>query len=223
MRTILLLASFASALLAQSGHWEGTIQVPSGDLKFEIDLEPEGGGWHGTISVPAQGTKGMPLSNIAVKDNVVAFALKAPGDPQFKGTVKDGKEISGEMVQGGQTMPFSLTRTGDAKIDKIRNAAISKELEGSWEGMLDANGKMFRLRFQLTNKEGAGATGMIVSLDQGGQEIPITKITETAMRVKLEVPVISGGFEGEMKGNQIVGEWAQGGGTVPLTLTKLVK
>lgn len=226
-RTIGTWVLLASGLWAQSatgpaGHWQGAIQAPNGDLNVEIDLaqDPDAG-WIGTISIPAQGTKGLGLINVTVKDNTVSFGLKAPGDPRFQGTVaKEGGKMTGELVQGGLNMPFQLTRTGEAKIEKaVKNPPMSAELEGTWEGTLEAGGRQLRLRFVLANKAGTG-TGVIFSLDQGNSEIPIARIGQTESRVKLEVPVVSGGFEGDLKGAQLTGEWTQAGNSLPLTLTK---
>ncbi len=229
-RILLAAALISTALFAQpgpgpAGHWEGAIQTPNGDLNVEIDLAQEAGtGWIGTISVPAQGSKGVPLIDVAVKEDAVSFGLTAPGDPVFHGTLaKEGGKINGKFTQSGLEMALNLTRTGEAKIEKAtKNAPLSKELEGTWEGVLETPNQQFRLRFELSNKDGA-ATGKLFSLDQGGNEIPVSRITQTEARVKLEVPMVSGSFEGELKGEKLAGNWSQGPGTLPLTLTKSAK
>jgi hypothetical protein len=224
IRTILAALWMAGALFAQAGHWEGVIQTPDGDLNFEIDLAQDpSAGWMGTLAIPAQRTKGLALIDVSVKDNAVSFGIKAPGDPRFKGTLaKEGGKMSGEMTQGGATMTFRLARTGEAKFEKaVRNPPLSKELEGVWEGTLDAGGQQLRLRFVLSNQAGAG-TGTLFSLDQGA-EIPIAGISQEESRVKLEIPVIDGRFEGDLKGAQLAGKWSQAGRSFPLTLTKAAK
>jgi hypothetical protein len=229
MRIFLAALWTAATLFGQTGagpagHWEGAIQAPNGDLNVEIDLAQEpGAGWIGTFSAPAQGAKGIGLIDITVKGSAVSFGIKAPGDPRFQGTVAEGGKMSGELTQGGMSMPFQLTRTGEAKIEKqAKNAPLSKELEGTWEGVLDTPNQQLRLRFVFSNQDGAG-TGTIFSLDQDNAEIPMGRITQTEARVKLEVPMVGGGFEGELKGAKLTGEWSQGGGTLPLTLTKPAK
>jgi len=218
------------ALLAQSGtgpggHWEGAIQLPNGELAIEIDLAQDASkNWIGTISIPAQNTKGMGLTGIAVKENTINFGIKAPGNPQFTGQIdKEAAKITGEMMQSGTNLPFKVSRAGEAKIEKpIVNPPLSKELEGTWEGALSVGDKQLRLRFILSNQAGAG-TGIVVSLDQGNVEIPITRIEQTASHVKLDVPIVTGGFEGELKGTEIAGQWTQGGNTFPLKVTKAGK
>jgi hypothetical protein len=228
MRFGLAMALMGASLSAQStpaGHWQGAIQTPNGDLVFEIDLAPDAEkGWIGAITIPAQKTQGLALIDVAVKDNTVAFGIKAPGDPRFKATFdKEGGKMSGGMTQGGFEMEFHLKRTGEAKVDKpVRNALLSKQLEGTWEGTLEVGENKLRLRFLLSNQGGAG-TGAIFSLDQGNAEIPIAKITQKEALVNLEVPVVSGGFQGELKGAELTGEWSQGGRSLPLKLTRAAK
>lgn len=227
IRTAIAALCMAAGLFAQSpaGHWEGAIQTPGGDLDVEIDFAQEPGtNWIGTISIPAQHTKGLTLNDVSVKGDAVSFALKGPGDPAFRGTLaKEGGKISGQFTQGGVDMPLELKRTGEAKIEKpAANPPISKELEGTWEGALDTGTQQLRLRLVLANQAGAG-TGTLTSLDQGNTEIPIGRITQTDAHIKLEVPVVSGGFEGDLKENKLTGEWSQGGSSLPLTLTKSSK
>lgn len=216
---------FAQAPAGPAGHWEGAIQTPNGDLDVEIDLAHDAdAGWIGTISIPAQGTKGLGLIDLSVKDDAVSFGIKAPGDPRFHGTVaKEGGKMSGQLSQGGTDMPFQLTRTGEAKVEKAaKNPPISKDLEGTWEGVLDTGNQQLHLRAVLSNQNGAG-TGVLFSIDQGNAEIPIAQITQTGSHVKLDVPVVSGGFEGDLKDAKLAGEWSQGGGSLPLTFTKSAK
>ena len=101
----------------------------------------------------------------------------------------------------------------------VKNAAVSAGLVGSWEGTLDVKGTMLRLVLTLAN--GAdGATGKLVSLDQSNFEMPVAQITEEGSRLKLGIPMVSGGFDGEVKGGEISGTWTQGPLTLPLVFKK---
>jgi hypothetical protein len=206
-----------------SGHWEGAIKLPAQELMIEVDLAPAGERWEGTISIPVQGLKGFPLSNVTVKGDTVTFAMKGvPGDPQFTGTVaKDGKSLSGDFSQGGGSLPFALSRTGDAKFERPpKSTAISKDLEGSWEGPLTISGTTLRLALRLTNQPGGSATGTLVSVDQGGVEIPIAAVVQSGTHLKLLLTAIQGNYEGEIKDGQLTGTWTQGPITAPLVFTR---
>ncbi|HET9530392.1 MAG TPA: serine hydrolase, partial [Blastocatellia bacterium] len=107
----------STAILAQgansAGHWEGSIDTPNGPLAISIDLAPgKDGKWAGEIGVPSQGLSGYPLSNVKVEGASVSFEMRgSPGVPAFNGKLsEDGKTISGEMKQGGTTMPFKIER-----------------------------------------------------------------------------------------------------------------
>ena len=217
--------STAAAAAAPAGHWVGTIDTGPG-IGVEIDLATKGAGaWYGTISIPVQGTRGVPLADLAVKGSAVSFAIKgAPGDPQYSGTLsQDGKTISGTFTQGGGAVPLTLTWKGDAKFDvPAKSTRITKELEGSWEGTLDVKGTMLRLVLKLANAEG-GASGTLISLDQNNVEIPVSTITQDGSSVKVLVNMISGSFTGELKGGELSGTWAQGPLSLPLVFKRPAK
>jgi hypothetical protein len=218
----------SSVLLAQpaagpSGHWEGAIQVPGQEFKIEIDLASSGEKWEGTIAIPAQSLKGFPLSAITIKGDSVGFTLNGvPGSPQFSGTLSmDAKSLSGEFSQGGATMPFAVTRTGEAKFEPPpKSTPIAKELEGSWEGSLDVGGKILRLALKLSNRPDGGAAGTLVSVDQGGAEVPVGAVVQTGSHLKLVVSSIAGTYEGDLKDGQLTGTWTQGPGTLPLVFKR---
>jgi hypothetical protein len=212
----------AQSTTAPAGHWEGAIQAPGQELKIEIDLAGAGDKWEGTITIPAQNLKGFPLSAITVQGENVRFVMQnVPGNPQFKGVIKDGKTLAGDLTQGGGTVPFALTRTGDAKIEPVpKSTPITKELEGSWAGNLDANGTILRLVLKLSNQAGGAATGTLLSVDQGGAEIPIVAVVQTGTHLKLVVRSIAGTYDGELKDGQLTGTWSQGGGSLPLVFKR---
>jgi hypothetical protein len=210
------------ATRAPSGHWVGTLEAGT-SLAVEVDLAAQGAdGWRGTFSVPAQGQKGVPLSDIAVKNTTVEFAIKAGmGDPRFKGELSaDGKTITGTFSQGGGSLPLTLTWKGEPQFEAaIKNAAVSKALLGTWEGTLDLKGTMLRLVLTLANGPD-GATGRLVSVDQNNFEMPVSRITEEGSRLKLVITMVSGGFEGDVKGDEIAGTWTQGPLSLPLVFRR---
>ena len=99
-----------AANLDAAGHWEGAVELPTGELAMMVDLEHGEEGWSGTIDIPLQGAEGVPLEDISIEGERVAFAIQGPpGDPTFTGKLADG-EIRGEFRQGGGTFPFHLGR-----------------------------------------------------------------------------------------------------------------
>jgi hypothetical protein len=143
------------------------------------------------------------------------------GDPRFKGELSaDGKTITGTFSQAGVSVPLTLTWKGEPQFEApIKNAAVSKAVLGTWEGALDVKGTMLRLVLTLANGPD-GATGKLVSVDQNNFEIPVSRITEEGSRLKLVIAMVSGGFEGDVKGDEIAGTWTQGPLSLPLVFKR---
>jgi hypothetical protein len=206
-----------------SGHWEGSINVQGKELRLTIDLAAKGGAWEGAAGLPDMNSTGMDLAGIVVQGDAVTFSIKgAPGDPTFKGKLSaDAKNLSGDFSQGPAAGTFTLAWKGEPKIEAPpRNAPLTKDLEGDWDGSLDLNGNVLRLSLKLTNQAGGGATGVLISLDQGGAQIPLRAIEQKDAHVKFTVPGVGGTYEGDVKDGQIVGTWSQGPGSLPLTFKR---
>ncbi len=227
--TILPAAFPATAFARQTpgtptGHWVGTIEGPG--IEVEVDLGTKGADvWFGTFSVPAQGTRGLPLSDLSVKDNAVSFAIKGgPGNPSYSGTLSaDGKMINGTWSQGGGSVPLNLAWKGEPKFEVPKKSTpITKDLEGTWEGALDVKGTVLRLVLKLANGP-EGATGTMVSLDQNGVEFPVATITQEGPKLTLLITMISGTFAGELKDAELAGTWTQGPLNLPLVFKRPAK
>jgi hypothetical protein len=229
-RTLLaaLLLLPASPLRAQStvdptGHWEGTVQIQDAMVAIEIDLTKNATGeLAGTFGQPAQQVKGLPLSSVVVDGRGVTILFKGGQQPTtFQAIVSDdGKSMKGDAAQGGYSIPFTLTRTGDARIAALpKNGPITKALEGTWNGALDINGAQMRLIVKMANQPDGTAAGTAVSPDGSGVEIPIG-ITQKGANVTLDVISVGASFVGVLNdsGTEMTGTWTQASNTLPLTL-----
>ena len=211
-----------------SGHWEGAIQTPEMSLAIEVDLVKDSRQeLAGTISVPAQNLRSLPLVIEPAEGGSVSFRFRgAPGQRHFLGTLSDdGTTITGEFLQAGHAMPFSLQRRGDARIEpRVKSPPISKELEGPWSATLEgtyANGIQRRLILTLSNQPDGTSTGSVI--DPGdGLEIPIASITQEASSVTLDVRAVNGSYSGKVNadGTEIVGTLIQGTAVLPLTFRR---
>lgn len=213
----------AQSLPSAAGHWEGAVQIPEMELAVEIDLKANGAVYAGTFSQPVQGVKGLPLSTVVVEGKNVRFVVRAGQAPAtFQGLLSDdGTSMSGQVEQGGQSVPFKLTRNGDARIAPVPvNGPIAKELEGSWNGAIEVEGRSMRLVLKMANQTD-GAIGTIMSPDGSGVEIPIA-ITQKGLSVTIGVPSIAASFAGTLnpEGTELAGQWTQGPVTAPLTFQR---
>jgi hypothetical protein len=204
------------------GHWSGSVEVPDHPLAMEVDLDKGANGWIGSISIPAQNASGIPLDAITFTSGKCTFRVKgAPGDPTFTGTLSaDGKTMAGELTQGPGSVPFKFSRTGDPKVEEVKTSpALAKNLLGTWEGTLEGPG--LRLVLKMSN-DAAGARAVLISVDQGGTEIPVSAIDQKDSRLTLVIKMVGGRYEAEIdkEGSELNGTWTQGGNGLPLKLKK---
>jgi len=233
-RTLLALAVVAASALparAQavdpSGHWEGAIKAPNREISMHVDLEKKNDGKVvATFSNPAERLNGYPLTDVTIDGRTVRFVLKAgTGGGPFTGTLsEDAKSLSGEFVaatpQGTYALPFSLTRTGDARfVAPPRSAPIDKALEGSWTAALDVNGRQLRLALTMTNQADGTATGIFSVYDS--VEIPIA-IQQQASKVTIDVAVTGATYAATLdpEAGVLTGTWVQGPFSSPVTFRR---
>ena len=195
-----------------SGHWDGSIQTPAAELRIEVDLLHDShGDIAGTISIPGQHIAGLRLLKVGVEGTSIRF--NARKDQTFSGALSaDGKSISGDLTINAFGLPFILSRTGDPRTHApITSPPIGKELEGTWTGTADANGMPHRIVLTMSNQPDGTATGLIVNLDEGELEIPVT-ITQTASSVTFDADAVGGSFSGTLnpEATELAGTWTQG-------------
>jgi hypothetical protein len=169
--------------------------------------------------------KGFPLAHVVVDGRAISFAIKPSGGGggTFQGILlADGKSVSGDFTAAIGTAPFNLTRTGEARIEAPpKNAAIAKELEGTWAGTLSAGGKELRLLLRLANQPDGTATGVILDPDQG-VEVPLgLRFTNSTLTLNA-TPLKGDFFTGELNqtGTELAGTFTEGTLTAPLTFRR---
>jgi len=228
--TLLVVSLLAASTAARaqsvdpSGHWEGAINIPGGEISFQIDLTTNAQGkLIATYSRPEENLKGLPLTNVTLDGRAIGFDLPVDGGVKFQGIFyEDGKMISGDVTAAIGTAPFNLTRAGDALVAATpRNASIDEALEGQWHGTLALPGRTLRLLLRLTNEADGTSSGSLTSVDQGGIELPLG-LTQKANSLTLNTPVIGGDFyAGALNANgELAGTFTQGQVTAPLTFVR---
>ncbi len=218
--------AFAQSAPDPTGHWEGTITAPLGQIDFELDVAKDAAGsLVATYGQKAQGLRGLPLSKVALDSRTLTFVLLngGPGGGVFTGEILTGStSMAGEVVATNGTVPFTLTRTGDAQIDPpVRNAAVSKALEGTWSGTIEAGGRQIGLVLTIENRADGTASAVIAQVDRPALQLPAA-LKEAGTSVAMDVKATSGSFSGtvDASGTAITGTWTQGGGSLPLTFQR---
>jgi pimeloyl-ACP methyl ester carboxylesterase len=113
---------------------------------------------------------------------------------------------------------FALTLTAIAQ-----PIAPPPSVQGDWLGSLTVgNGLSLRILFHIQNTPG-GLTGTMDSIDQGARGIPLTAVAVQGADVTINVKAVAGVFIGKFTaaGDSIEGQWTQGAGRLPLTLTRI--
>lgn len=105
-----------------TGHWQGSIKLPTAELAFMVDLRDSSGALAGRISIPAQNANNLPLSNLAARGDSITFVMQGvPGSPTFRGARAAGNTVEGQFAQGGQSFPFTM-RAGESPAAAARKA-----------------------------------------------------------------------------------------------------
>lgn len=96
--------------------WEGLLDVGAAKMRLVLKLsKASDGSFTGSLdSLDQEGAMGLPVDNIVWKDTSFRFEMKLIA-ATFEGTVsQDGGSISGQWMQGGQSLPITFKRTGSA-------------------------------------------------------------------------------------------------------------
>jgi len=225
---VVLAVNLASPALSQTpadptGHWEGTVTAPMGQIDFEVDVAREASGTLVAVyGQKATGARGLPLT-VTLTGRTLTFVLfgGGAGGGAFKGDIlPDGKTISGEASSPLGSAPFMLYRTGDARMPAaIRNTAVSTTLAGRWTGSLDVGGTQIGLILTIANRADGSASVQIAQAAQPNALVDAA-LKENGKAVSFEVPATSGSWTGTLDGDALTGTWTQSGGSLPLTFTK---
>ncbi|MCS6862583.1 MAG: alpha/beta fold hydrolase [Abditibacteriales bacterium] len=102
-------------------------------------------------------------------------------------------------------------------------AAMSSSLEGAWQGVLEVAGAKLRLVLKISTKPDGTLTATLDSVDQGARDIPVDEVTFKGETLRFAIKNLAVMYEGKLSGAEIVGQFKQGGITLPLTLRKTDK
>ena len=201
-----------------SGRWVGSIKVSERELKLIVDLaRPDNEHWIGSATIPDLNLKGAALAQIAVKDSSVSFATTGTGPIGLQATFTatasaEADTMQGNFAQGGNTAPFTLTKTGPAQIEPLpHSTTVAPEFLGEWKGDYELFGYPRHVTIKLANR-GDAATAEFVIVGKKNNNLPVDQIEQTGNRISIESHEIGITFEGRLNKatNEITGTVAQG-------------
>ncbi|MFC2164875.1 hypothetical protein ACFLT2_07765 [Acidobacteriota bacterium] len=97
-----------------------------------------------------------------------------------------------------------------------------KGIEGVWEGTIEVQGTSLGVTIKVS-KDADGALSATIDIpDQGAVDLPLNNVTFEDNTFKFDLIDANGSYEGKLKesGDDIEGEWSQGGGSIPLNLKR---
>jgi hypothetical protein len=239
-RATLLLALFAGiqgtqvqAQATPDGHWEATMQSPNGEMELSLDLARHANtDWIASMGMPAQNATGMVVAELSVNGNSVKFVAVELMMSKVELTLGAEGKLTGTFTgpfgpappEMRHTTPVEFKRTGEAKVELIPpSPAVSKEMEGDWEGVLQApNGKTFRMIFHFRNQAGHTVAATIDTPDTNAIGLPLNDVKQTGKDVSIGVRIAHSDFKGTLneQGTEMAGQFGSGGNGMPLTLKK---
>jgi len=227
-RAVILLASTALSYAANpaASRWDGSFLVPGREMKLVVDLsQNDKGEWIGSAIFPTLDIAGAPLSDIAVKDSTLSFAVKGVlGDIKVRGNLTDGGGFSGALEQGGNSAPLAMQKTGPPQVDLPRQSTnVARELEGEWEGDMTAIDHNVHVRLSLANRTDGKATAKFFLKGRREVNLNVAILTQDSDLLTLEVPDAFLTYEGRFRGGEISGTWQQGPYEFALVLHRAAK
>jgi len=214
------------------GYWQGTLKPGNTTLRVAIKIaERADGTFRAAGDSPDQGSKDIEATSVAYHRPTVKVEFGGIGG-YFEGAVDDSaRVITGNWMQGGKPLPLTLERA-KPETAAASNPAIEaqkdyshtgpNDLQGHWQGTLNVKqtGANLRLVLNIAKMPDGTFSCSMISLDQGGAEIPASNIRHVPPNVRLEWSAIGGSYNGKLENGKLTGVWRQGGGAFPLVFER---
>jgi hypothetical protein len=203
------------------GRWEGVAAIPGAPMPLIVDLQNEAAqSWIGSVIVPGRGVKGTLLDGLVVSEQGVRFSLGAvfagapsawPSEVHLRWQ-PDGR-LSGELLQGGHRAPLTLSRSGEAQVDRpppVRPP--SAELVGTWRGRYELGGYPRDVTVTLNAQAGAAPMGELVIVGKRRSALSIDRVHQGREFITLESSEAGVRIEGRWsaQAGRIEGHFLQG-------------
>ena len=149
-----LLAAAASGQKGPEGHWEADITGDGAQrMRVTLDLAQNAESkWIASMGVPSAKMTGMVVKNVAVNDKSVKFVAVEFMMADFDLILGPDGSMKGTISKPG-SQPVEFKRTGEAKVELPQaSPAVSKELEGDWEGLIVTPNGSARVIFHFKNQ-----------------------------------------------------------------------
>ncbi len=219
-----LLASLVCAQTGPAGHWEGVFTADNREIGLALDLAKNAKSeWIASMGVPSENATGLVVMDVVVSGNSVKFLGVELMMSKFDLILGPDGRMKGTLSNPQLSAPIEFKRTGEAKVEPIpASPAVSKELEGDWEGSLQTPGRAFRIIFHFRNQMDKTVVATIDTPDSGGIGLPLNNVKQTGQKVEVGIRIAHAAFEGTLnpQGTELAGQFKHEQNGLPLTLRK---
>ena len=218
----LLFASFMCAQAGPGGHWEADIKGDGPQLmRVTLDLAKNAKSeWIASMGLPSENRTGLVVKDVVINGNSVKFVALELMSARFDLTLGQDGKMKG-TISGPSSQPVEFKRTGEAKVELISaSPAVSKELEGNWEGSLKSPNGAFQMVFHLKNQP--DKTVLATFDTSNATNLPLNDVKQTGQKVEFGMRIAHGTFQGTLnkEGTELVGQFTHEANSVPMTLLK---
>jgi len=197
----MFLASLMWAQAGPDGHWEGTLKVDNRQVGLSLDLaKNEKAEWIASMGMPSENATGLVVKDLAVSGKSVKFMavelMMSICDLTF---TADGK-LAGTITNPRGSLPIEFKRTGEAKVAlPSASPAVSKELEGDWEGSLQGpDGALHPLVFHFKNLPDKTVAATMDNPERNFMAMPLNNVKQTGQKVEFGLKIAGGSFQGSL-------------------------
>ena len=219
-----LFASLVWAQASPAGHWEGTFTQDNREIGLSLDLaKNEKSEWIASMGVPSENATGLVVMDVALSGSSVKFVAVEIMMAKFDLTLGEDGSLKGTISGPQGSLPVEFKRTGEAKVELTpASPAVSKELEGDWEGALQTPGRAVRMIFHFSNQADRTVAATIDTPDSGAMGLPLNDVKQMGQKVEFGIKIAHGTFQGTLnpEGTELAGQFTHEGGSMPLTLRK---
>jgi hypothetical protein len=179
--------------------------------------------WIASMGVPAENASGLVVKDIVVKGSAVKFTAVELQMAKVELTLGNDGRMAGTIATPQGPVAVEFKRTGEAKVQLIPpSPAVSKQLEGDWEGSLQTPGRAMRMIVHFKNLPDQTVQATIDTPDSGGMGLPLNDVKQTGQKVEFGLKIAHATFEGTLngEGTELSGKFGHDETNMPLTLRK---
>jgi len=215
-------AALVCAQVGPGGHWEGSFTMNNRETGLSLDLAKNAKSeWIASMGLPSENATGLVVMDVAVNGTSVKFVAVELRMAPFDLTLGSDGRMKGTISSPQGSLPVEFKRTGEAKVELIpASPAVSKELEGDWEGSIQSPNGEFRLVLHFKNRPDHTVAATIDSNNAVG--MPLNNVKQTGQKVEFGMKIAGGTFQGSLnkEGTELAGQLIHEANSTPLTLRK---